>query len=258
MYALVTTRLGGSAFAFEYKCLAMQELEHLCAARHFARAPNLFNCGQLPMISLPRSSRSRLIAVALMVTSVAACGGGGGDGGIVGPPPVPATPVASVTTTPSSATVFVAYTTQVNATPKDAAGNALSGRAMAWSSSDNNIATVDATGLVKGQAAGTVTVRATSEGQTGSTTITVTPAPVAQVVVSPTSATIKVGESVTLNVTLKDSQGDVLTGRTIQLTRDLTYVTSNGLTITGKAAGSTSVSVISEGVTTTIPITVNP
>ncbi len=192
-----------------------------------------------------------------LITSAAACGGSGGD--VVGPPPVQPTPVASVTTTPSSGSVFIAYTTQLSATPKDAAGNALSGRTVTWASSDNNLATVDANGLVKGQAAGTVTIKATSEGVAGSTTITVTPAPVAQVIVSPASVNIRVGESVTLAITLKDSQGDVLTGRTIGLAPpNSTYATLSGATITGKAAGTTSMLVISEGVTTTVPVTVNP
>lgn len=206
------------------------------------------------MVSLLRFSSSRLVAVTL-IASIAACGGGGGDG-IVAPPV--STPVASVATTPSTGTVFVGFTTQLSATPQDAAGNALSGRTIAWSSGDTTVAVVSATGLVTGRAAGTATVTATSEGKTGSAAITVTRAPVAQVIVSPPSATIKVGAAVTLSVTLKDSQGNVLTGRTIGLSLDQTYLSSNQLTLTGKAAGNTSVLVTSEGVTTTVPITVTP
>ncbi len=208
------------------------------------------------MIALSRSLRFRAVSLAF-VTSVAACGGGGGGDGIVGPPGPPAA-VASVSTSPSAATVIFGNTTQLSATTKDASGNALSGRAVTWASSDGTVATVDAAGLVTATGAGTATITATSEGKSGSAVITVTKPAVAQVVVTPASASIRVGESVTLTVTLKDAQGNVLTQRTIGLSRDLTYVTSNGLVITGKAAGNTSVLVTSEGITTTVPITVTP
>jgi hypothetical protein len=55
-----------------------------------------------------------------------------------------------------------------------ASGDTLTGRAVLWTSLNPSIATVDlATGLVTGVAPGTATIRATSEGQTGDATITV-------------------------------------------------------------------------------------
>src|SRR2546425_412870 len=62
--------------------------------------------------------------------------------------------VASVTVSPASATVSMGSTQQLSATPKDAAGNVLAGRAVAWTSSNAGIATVSATGLVTGGGAG--------------------------------------------------------------------------------------------------------
>src|SRR5207244_1250997 len=52
-------------------------------------------------------------------------------------------PVASVTVTPSSANVAITGTVQLTATPKDANGNPLTGRAISWSSSNNAIASVN-------------------------------------------------------------------------------------------------------------------
>src|SRR5207302_37258 len=77
-------------------------------------------------------------------------------------------PVASVSVTPSTATVLAGQTVQLTATPKDANGNPLSGRTVTWSSNNTSVAV----------AAGSATITATSEGQSGAAAITVTgPAP---------------------------------------------------------------------------------
>ena len=128
-------------------------------------------------------------------------------------------PVSSVTVSPSSANLTVGQTQQLTATPKDASGNALAGRAVTWVSSAPSVATVSSTGLVTAVAAGGSTISATSEGQTGTTTIAVTmtaaAAPVATVTISPSNVTLTVGEPVQLTATLRDSSGNTLTGRTV-------------------------------------------
>ena len=83
-------------------------------------------------------------------------------------------PVASVTVSPATAGVQVGSTVQLTATPRDANGNALTGRSITWSSDAASVATVSASGLVTGVAAGTATITATSEGRTGSAVVTVT------------------------------------------------------------------------------------
>ena len=84
-------------------------------------------------------------------------------------------PVASVDVTPATADILSGGTLQLTATPKDAAGQPLSGRTITWGGGAAGIATVSATGLVTGVGAGgPVSVTATSEGKTGSASITVT------------------------------------------------------------------------------------
>src|SRR2546430_5747497 len=83
-------------------------------------------------------------------------------------------PVASVTVSPPSASVAAGQTVQLTATAKDANGNTLSGRVVTWSSGNTSAATVNGSGLVTGVAAGSATITATSEGQTGTAAITVT------------------------------------------------------------------------------------
>src|SRR5437870_9148031 len=124
-------------------------------------------------------------------------------------------PVAAVTVTPSSGTVAIGQTVQLTATPRDASGNPLTGRAIGWSSSDNTIATVSSTGLVTGVVAGAVTITATSEGQSGTASITVSGVPVASVTVNPPSASAPAGQTVQLSAALRDANGNILTGRSV-------------------------------------------
>src|SRR2546427_381032 len=84
-------------------------------------------------------------------------------------------PVASVTVTPASGTVSAGSSLQLTATPKDGNGNPLVGRTVTWQSSNTAAATVNGSGLVSGVAAGSATITATSEGQSGTSAITVTP-----------------------------------------------------------------------------------
>ncbi len=83
-------------------------------------------------------------------------------------------PVASVEVTPGGLSLSVGQTGQLTATPRDAAGNALTGRTVSWSTSDGAVATVSGNGLVMAQGAGTATITATSEGNSGAATVTVT------------------------------------------------------------------------------------
>lgn len=127
----------------------------------------------------------------VLALALAACGGGGGDG--TSPPPPPDNTVASVGVNPPTASVEVAATVQLTATPRNAAGTALSGKAITWASNAQAIATVTNAGLVTGVASGTATITATAEGRTGTATITVsqgTSQVVASGIIGPAGGTI--------------------------------------------------------------------
>src|SRR5690606_35007868 len=121
----------------------------------------------------------RVLPIAFLAALLASCGGGGTP---VTPPPPPAPPppplpaaVASVAVTPTTATVTVAGTQALTVTVRDAAGAALSGRAVTWTSGAASVATVSAGGVVTGvSAGGPVTITATSEGKSGTAQLTVT------------------------------------------------------------------------------------
>lgn len=83
-------------------------------------------------------------------------------------------PVASVEVEPSEAEIRVGGVVQLLAVLRDGGGNPLVERYVSWSSSDENIATVDDQGLVTGVAEGTASIQAMSEGISGTSTVTVT------------------------------------------------------------------------------------
>ncbi|HJQ10616.1 MAG TPA: Ig-like domain-containing protein [Gemmatimonadaceae bacterium] len=170
-------------------------------------------------------------------------------------------PVATVSVSLSPNSITTIQTSQATATLKDANGNTLSGRAVVWSSDNTAIATVSQAGVVTPVAAGTANIIATSEGKTGSAALTVTPAPVATVSVSPTSATLVLGITPTQQLTAvtKDANGNTLTGRVVTWSSNNTAaatVDANGL-VTAVAAGSATITATSEGKTGTSSITVN-
>ena len=129
------------------------------------------------------------------------------------PPP----PVASITVSLGT-NLNIGQTSQATAVLRDAAGNVLSGRTIAWSTAEPSLATVTSSGLVTALAAGSATIVATSEGVTGSATVVIAPAapqPVASITLSASTTSMVVGQSQTISATLRDAQGNVLTGRTV-------------------------------------------
>ena len=171
-------------------------------------------------------------------------------------------PVASVAVTPASTSVAVGLTVPLTATPKDASGNALSGREIVWATSDATLATVSTTGVVTGVAlGGPVTISATSEGQSGSAAVTVTPVPVASVTVAPPTASVIVGQTVPLDATTKDAGGNPLTGRSITWTTSnaaLATVSATGVVTGVGAGGPVTITATSEGQSGKATITVTP
>jgi uncharacterized protein YjdB len=167
-------------------------------------------------------------------------------------------PVASVTVSPASTGLFVGQTVQLTATPRDSAGNPLSGRSVAWSSGNTTVATVSGSGLVTARAAGSTTITATSGGQSGTASLTVTVVPVASVTVSPASASLAAGSTLQLSATARDSAGNPLSGRTMTWTTSdgsVATVSASGL-VTGVTVGSATISATSGGKSGTAAITV--
>jgi uncharacterized protein YjdB len=176
----------------------------------------------------------------------------------------PAVPVANVSVTLTPSSLVVGQTANATATLRDAGGNDLTGRAVAWSSSNAGVASVNSSGVVTALSAGSTNIVATSEGQNGLAALTVSaapppaPVPVASVSVSPTAPSLTVGGTIQLSAVTRDASGNILTGRTIVWSSSnagVASVTSAGR-VTATGAGSASISATSEGRTGTATVTV--
>ncbi len=206
------------------------------------------------------SRKSRLFASLAAALVVAACSELPPAPLPPAPPPPPA-PVASVTVSPGAPSILVGTVVQLSATTKDAQGNTLSSRAITWSSSAEAVATVNATGLVTGvSAGGPVTITATSEGQPGTTQVTVTaPLPVAAVTVSPGAQSIVATSTAQLSATTRDAQGNTLTGRVVSWSSSaeaVATVNATGLVTAVSAGGPVTITATSEGQIGTAQVTV--
>ena len=169
-----------------------------------------------------------------------------------------AAPVASVEVTPATATVVIGGTTQLTATLKDAGGNVLSDRTVAWTSDNDLIASVSSTGLVTSKSVGSATITATVEGKSATAKVTITPVPVASVSVTPATSSLVIGGTVQLSATTKDASGSTLNGRSVTWTTSdasIASVDGNGL-VTAHALGSATITATSETKTATAQITV--
>ena len=130
-------------------------------------------------------------------------------------------------------------TLTVTYTPSDAN----TGKAITWSSSNEAVATVDASGKVTGVAAGTATITATSEGgvATASCTVTVQAIAVTGVTLNKTTITINKGATETLTATVSPSNA---TNQAVTWSSSNAAVATvtNGI-VTGVAAGNATITV---------------
>ena len=157
--------------------------------------------------------------------------------------------VASVSVDPSASTVSIGATVSLRASVTDIDGNTMPTAAVVWSVRDAAIATVSATGVVTGRAAGATQVAASSGGRSAVATITVQPPPVASVAVQPSAPSLAVGEAVTLTAVPSDASGATLTDRAVTWTSSdsrIATVTAAGL-VTAIAPGTATITATSEG-----------
>ena len=179
---------------------------------------------------------------------------------VTAPPPV----VTTVTVSPPAASIQTGTTTTLSATVKDQRGNVMTGQTIAWSTDNAAAATVNSSGVVSGIAAGSATIAAASSGVSGTATITVTSTPppppvVTTVTVSPTTAAVNAGATTGLTATVKDQNGNVMTGQTVTWSTNnapVATVNSSGV-VTGVSGGSATITATSSGKSGTSSITVN-
>ena len=121
--------------------------------------------------------------------------------------------VARVKVSPAEPTLTVGEILTLSAQAIDGGGSIVDGREISWSSSSTAVASVTSTGIVTAHTAGTVVIRATVDDRYGEAKLTVRPAPVARVIVNPSSLTVALGSSMTLTARAYDAAGNELQDR---------------------------------------------
>ena len=149
-------------------------------------------------------------------------------------------------------------TVQINAVvlPEEAKDKSLS-----WTSSDTNVATVDANGLVTAKAEGKVTITATAKdgsNSSGSITLTVLSIPVTSIQLSADTTSLKIGETAQIHATILPEDAEDKTLTFTSANPDVASVDAKGL-VTAKTVGSTTITATAKdgsGVSATIIFTV--
>jgi uncharacterized protein YjdB len=176
---------------------------------------------------------------------------------VVKGPSIPADSVVTLTINPSVLVTTVGQTTQLVAEPKNAIGNPVT-KSVVWTTSDPTKAIVSSTGVVTGVAAGAAYIRATVDGITTQVPVAISEVPVSVILLTPSSSTILVGQSITPTVSLRGPNNQVLTNRFVGWTSSNSTIASVSAlgTITGISSGTATITATSEGKLTTFTVTV--
>jgi hypothetical protein len=202
---------------------------------------------------------------------VAGCGGGDqGRDPILG---VAAAELVSVAVTPAAPSVAIGVTQQFVATAVYADGSEKDvTRNAAWASATPAVATVNTTsGIALGVKAGSSAISAAFAGKTGSATLTVLPATLASLAITPATSTSPAGATRQLAAFATYSDGSVLdvTANTafvsatpaavaVGSTGLMTYVATGSSTITAAFAGKTALATATTSSATLASISVTP
>jgi hypothetical protein len=139
----------------------------------------------------------------------------------------------SVAVTPANPSFAAGLTQQFTATGTYTDGGTKDlTSSVTWSSSNTSVATIAASGLAKGVSNGTSTIQAASGAITGSTTLTVAPAALTSIAVTPSNPSVALGLTQQFTAT-----GTFTDGSTQNLTSSVKWSTSNTTATTISPSG---------------------
>jgi uncharacterized protein YjdB len=212
------------------------------------------------MNALKLHMKTLLCSVGFLLTAVlAGCGGDQGRDPILG---LPAAELSSVTVTPATASVPIGATQQFIATATYADGASKDVTASStWSTASAGVAGVNASnGLATGMASGSAAISAAFGGKSGAATLTVTPATLLSLAISPLNRTIAIDGRVQYQ-----AMGTFTDGTTRDITAASTFSSATpafasilpGGDATGVAAGTSVITAQSGALSASTNLTVN-
>ncbi len=183
---------------------------------------------------------------------------------VLPPPPV----LTSLVVTPAAPSIFTGGTQQLTAMGYDQSGNQMSGLTFAWTSSNQSVATVNASGLASGISVGASQISASAQGvHSNAVNLTVNrpPSVLTSITASPSTASIQAGNTQQFAAVGYDQFNAVMTGVVFTWSSSVTSVASvsgvnsegqNVGVASGLSAGSTQITVSAGGVNTTVSLIV--
>jgi hypothetical protein len=206
---------------------------------------------------LQRYTKTLFCSIGFLASAVLA-GCGGGDQGrdpILG---LPSATVVSLAVTPAVAGIALGATQQFSASATFSDGS-VQAVAAAWSSATPAVAGVAATGLATGAGVGATVISAAFNGKSASAALTVTPAALLSIAVTPQAPTVQIAATRQLAVlgTYSDASTLDLTAvsRFVSATPANASVGAGGL-VTGAAPGSAVITATSGGKSASTTVTV--
>lgn len=168
------------------------------------------------------------------------------------------TAVARLTATPPSLQLGVGATSTIAASVLDEGGAVISDARIFWSVENPAVATVTQSGQVTGVAAGATRIALSSRGLSTLVPVTVSALPVSLVRVTPSTASVRVGGTISLQAEGLDAAGAPVPGRPIAWSSSalgIATVATNG-TVTGVSSGVATITGTIDGVTGSALVTV--
>jgi hypothetical protein len=210
------------------------------------------------MIPFKRYTRLLICSAGLIGAALlSACGSGDQSRDpILG---LPAATLVGVAVTPATASIALGAVQQLTATAIYTDGSARDVSASAsWTSATATVATVNAAGMATGASIGTAIVTAAFASKSGTATITVGPAALVSLALTPAVTAFQIGATRQLAVAATYSDGTIVdvTGRSTYASGNAAFVSvsSSGL-ITGIATGASTLSASFAGQTATAQAT---
>jgi serine/threonine-protein kinase len=168
--------------------------------------------------------------------------------------------VAEVVLSPSPLTLDERGSARITIRANNARGKPITGRHATLRSTDPSVATVGADGIVTAKAAGRTSIAATLDGQTTTADVVVRPAKVATIAVMPQAPSVRAGDAIAFEATLRDATNHPLQGRKLTWRSSdsaVLAIDTNGRAVAAKA-GVVDVTAECDGVTKVVRVTIAP
>jgi uncharacterized delta-60 repeat protein len=204
---------------------------------------------------------------ASLAVVLVACFGCSSSGGTSSGEKLQPAPVATISVSPSAASLESGKTQQMSAVAKDAAGNVLSGVSFSWQSDATAVASVDGSGLVTGALVGTAHITASAQGVSGGADVSVKTGALAHIEISPAGGTVIVGQDLALGALASDAAGNPISGSAFKWTSDNPEVgkvdpatgIASGVAAAGENAAQAHIKASSSGIdSAAVTLTVKP